>query len=57
MRHRDKGDADIVLKLGKLKLHLRAQLGIKRRKRFIKQKHLGPHDKAAGKRNTLTLPT
>src|SRR3546814_2041903 len=40
----------------KLELHLRAQLRVERRERFVEEQHRGPHDEAARERDALALP-
>jgi hypothetical protein len=52
----DGGDAEALLQLAQLDLHVLAQVGVQRRQRLVEQKDLRVDGKAAGDRDTLALP-
>ncbi len=49
------GDADLLLKLGQLRAHGFAQLGVQGRQGLVQQQHARPLDQGAGERDALAL--
>ncbi len=56
MRHHQRGNAEPLLQLAHLDLHVLAQLLVERAKRFVEQQHGRLDHQRAGERNTLLLP-
>ena len=55
VRHVDERDADLLLHVDELDLHLLAQLGVERRQRLVEQQHRRMRDERAGDRDALLL--
>ena len=55
MRHEDQGDAEPLLQLLQLELHLLAQLAVERAQRLVAQQHARLDHERAGERHALLL--
>ena len=55
MGDHDECQADLVVQVPQLDLHLLAQIGVERRQRLVEQQHLGTAHDGAGQRHALLL--
>ena len=55
VRHVDEGDADLLLDLLQLDLHLLAKPQVKGAERLVEEQDAGPIDQRAGERDALAL--